>query len=259
MATRSTVIEALAWAGVPVARAESLTRNLAEARIIRRAPPWRPKKDVAAFAYSAPELAAVILALAVHAAADAVRAQKLLAEHFPDPETTTDDIITADTTLPEWLATTIENLAKLSAAERRTHRQDNAFIEFTTDLDDLGSASAVTARFEWGAKDERRHIVFRSLARSLAEILGERPRGYRTKFTVRIDWALLLDLTAPPKEPADESAEILPGTSAPIDDQPVTEHLLDNQLGPQTPSRVSERKSVSKHSGDAAGHSQTKE
>jgi hypothetical protein len=147
----------------------------------------------------------------------------VFAEHYPDPELTTPGVIDPKVTFPRWLAATLASQASLSVEERRAYRLGTAFIEFSTDPDNIGEAAVATVRAEWGPDDARNHIMFRSADMSLAKILREPPRKYRATFTVRLDWALLLDLTKPQREPETAAdAEVLAGTPAPIDDQPIT-------------------------------------
>ena len=226
--------------------AESATRNLAEAGIIRRAPPWRPKKGDAAFAYDGNELAFIFLTLAALTPAVAVGvSSRVLAEHIPYPKETTPGVIDPDTPLLDWLGGIFARLLTLSAEEHKAEygQVAGAYIEFITDPDNIGEAAAATVRCEWGPSEARSCVVFKSTDTSLAEILSEPPRKYRATVAVRLDWALLLDLTAPPKkepESENESAEAPARASAPID-QPATESLPR----PTEPSNTSDRSSES--------------
>jgi hypothetical protein len=185
---------------MPPARAETLTREIAESGLVRRGPLGRPRKRAPAFSYSPGELAVFVLALGAVAPADGVGMPRVLAEHRPDPKQTTrgavDDF---DITLPLWLGTTLQSLSELSAEARKAaYRQaDGAFIEFTSEVDNLGESASTVVTVEWrGAPSELRRIVFKSQEPSLRKVLGEPRRRYLATTTVRVARATLLDLTA---------------------------------------------------------------
>jgi hypothetical protein len=228
MVTRADFFEALCRAGMPPSRAETVTREVAESGLVRRGPLGRPRKRAAGFSYTAAELVIFFLALGALAPADCVGMPLVLAEHRPDPDpeqTTAGAIDDFDMPLPVWLKAMLESFGGLSDKEwRAAYRQaSGAFIEFTSDPDHIGDGTATTVRAEWGPPNARFRILWRSPHQSLRTILGEPDPDYRATTTVRLAWRLLLDLTTPAKkpEPENESAEILAGTPAPID-QPIT-------------------------------------
>jgi hypothetical protein len=227
MATRADIFEALCRAGMPPSRAETLTREVAESGLVRRGPLGRPRKRGTAFSYSPSELAVFVQTLGALAPADGVGMPRVLAEHRPDPEQTTPSSVDDfDTTLPQWLTMTLEGLSELSAEARKAaYRQaDGAFIEFTSEVDNLGEPASTVVTVEWRGGHR---IVFRSPETSLREVLREPPPRYLATTTVRLAWTMLLDLTASRKEPEpeNESAKIPARISAPLD-QPATGSLL---------------------------------
>ncbi len=186
---------------MPPARAETVTRDVAESGLVRRGPLGRPRKRAAGFSYSPSEVVVFVEALGALAPADGIGMCKVLAEHRPDPDpeqTTPGSIDDFDTTLPQWLEKTIQGLNELSAEAREAaYRQaDGAFIEFKSEVDNLGEPASTVVTVAWrGAHGAPCRIVFKSPEISLREMLGEpRPR-YLATTTVHVAWATLLHLT----------------------------------------------------------------
>jgi hypothetical protein len=225
MPTRADNFEVLCRAGMPPARAETATRVVAESGLVRRGPLGRPRKRVPGFSYTPAEQMVFVQALGALSPADGVGMARVLAEHRPDREHTTPGAIDdLDTPLPVWLERALQGMSELSAEARKAAygQAEGAFIEFNSEVDNLGEPASTVVTVEWRGG----RIVFRSPEMSLREVLHEPPPRYLATTTVRIAWATLLALTAPPrKETNDDDTESLPGLPVPIDDQPVTESL----------------------------------